>query len=78
MNAWSRRRGPAGVTEGPRAPSMSAARIGADLPQLLDPATRLLDGDLDYATALADHRDELARCRGGDRSMMWSIDNALS
>ncbi|QUQ64867.1 hypothetical protein [Kutzneria sp. CA-103260] len=63
--------------EGPRAPSMSAARIRADLPELLDAATLLADGDLDYAAALAGHRDRLHRCWGGDRSMMWSIDNVL-
>jgi hypothetical protein len=64
--------------EGPRTPSMSAARIRADLPELLDAATLLVDGDLDYATALAGHRDRLTRCWGGDRSMMWSIDNVLA
>jgi hypothetical protein len=64
--------------EGPRAPSMSAARIRADLPELLDAAALLVAGDLDYAAALAGHRDRLARCWGGDRSMMWSLDNVLS
>lgn len=64
--------------EGPRTPSMSAARIRADLPELLDAATLLAGGGLDYATALAGHRDRLARCWGGDRSMMWSIDNVLA
>ncbi|MBB5897725.1 hypothetical protein [Kutzneria kofuensis] len=63
--------------EGPRTPSMSAARVRADLPELLDAATLLHDGDLDYAAALAGHRDRLLRCWGGDRSMMWSIDNVL-
>jgi hypothetical protein len=64
--------------EGPRSPSMSSARIRADLPQLLDAATLLVDGKLDYAAALAGHRERLDRCWGGDRSMMWSIDNVLS
>ncbi|MFC0437892.1 hypothetical protein [Kutzneria buriramensis] len=64
--------------EGPRAPSMSAARIRADLPELLDAAALLVAGDLGYAAALAGHRDRLARCWGGDRSMMWSLDNVLS
>jgi hypothetical protein len=63
--------------EGPRAPSMSAARIRADLPELLDAAALLADGGLDYAAALAGHRERLARCWGGDRSKTWSLDNAL-
>jgi ADP-heptose:LPS heptosyltransferase len=64
--------------EGPRTPSMSAARIRADLPELLDAATLLHDGELDFPTALAGHRDRLDRCWGGDRSMMYSIDNVLA
>jgi hypothetical protein len=64
--------------EGPRAPSMSAARVRADLPELLDAATLLVDGRLDYAAALAGHRERLSAFWGGDRSMMWSIDNVLS
>ena len=63
--------------EGPRTPSMSAARIRADLPELLDAATLLHDGELSYPAALAGHRERLDRCWGGDRSMMWSIDNVL-
>jgi hypothetical protein len=60
--------------EGPRTPSMSAARIREDLPELLHGAELLLEGRLGYEDALADYFPRLLRAYGGDRSRVFSFD----
>jgi hypothetical protein len=54
--------------EGPRTPSMSAARIAEDLPELLDAASALIDGRLTYEQAHEQHWPRLLRAYHGDRS----------
>jgi hypothetical protein len=61
--------------DGPRSPSMSAARIRADLPELLDAATRLIAGEWDYPTAMADHFARMAKLAGGDTDRLFTFDN---
>jgi hypothetical protein len=60
--------------DGPRTPSMSAARIADDLPRLVDAARELVDGTLTYEQALADYFPALLAAHGGDASAIWSID----
>lgn len=60
--------------DGPRSPSMCVERISADLGQIVDGVARLVEGEWDYDTALADHFQRMLRLRGGDRSMLWSVD----
>jgi hypothetical protein len=62
--------------EGCRAPSMCRQRIVDDLEELLDAARLLLRGEYDYQRALREHFERLLRCLGGDRSRLWSIDEA--
>ncbi|MER6990313.1 hypothetical protein ABT337_10915 [Saccharopolyspora hirsuta] len=63
--------------DGPRAPSMSAARIDADLPELLDGAARLLAG-LDFDTAMRDHAARAHALFGGRRELLYSVDDLLA
>src|SRR5690606_21250781 len=63
--------------DGPRSPSMSAARIDADLPELLDGAARLLDG-LDFDTALREHATRVHTLFGGRRDLLYSVDDLLA
>jgi len=63
--------------DGPRSPSMSRARIEADLDELVDGAARLVERRWDYETALHDHATRMLRLRGGDRSQLWSLDDVL-
>lgn len=61
--------------EGPRTPSMCAARIREDLPELLDAAERLLDDRLSYEQALTDYFPRLLAAYKGDRPRVFSFDN---
>lgn len=63
--------------DGPRSPSMSAARIDADLPELLDGAARVLDG-LDFDTALREHATRVHALFGGRRDLLYSVDDLLA
>jgi hypothetical protein len=60
--------------EGPRTPSMSAARIREDLPELLDAAERLTAGRVRYEDALAAYFPRLLRAYGGDATKVFSLD----
>jgi hypothetical protein len=60
--------------DGPRTPSMSAARIRDDLPAIVEGAGELLAGTLDYDRALREHFAALLAAHGGDASRIWSID----
>lgn len=61
--------------EGPRTPSMSAARIREDLDELLDAADRLINGSLGYEQALRDYFPRLLAAYRGDRNRVFSFDN---
>ncbi|QFU92427.1 hypothetical protein [Amycolatopsis sp. YIM 10] len=68
---------PAVVTEddeGPRTPSMSRARIEADLDRIVTAAGELADGKVSYEQALRDYFPALLAAHGGDASGIWSID----
>jgi hypothetical protein len=60
--------------DGPRAPSMTRARIREDLDAIVGSARELIDGTVEYETALADYFAALLRAHGGDASAIWSID----
>jgi hypothetical protein len=62
--------------EGPRIACMSRARILADLDELLAAAGRLVRGELGYDDAMARHFPALLRAYRGDRSKLWSLDDA--
>jgi hypothetical protein len=74
---WAFDSGPALVPsddgEGPRTPSMSAARIRHDLGRLVRAAEELISGRLEYEQALEDYFRELVSARGGADGI-WSID----
>jgi hypothetical protein len=57
-----------------RADGLSAARLRADLPELLRAARQLLAGELDYEQLLADYFPRLLAAYGGDRSRLFSFD----
>jgi hypothetical protein len=61
-----------------RSPSMSRARIEADLDEIVDSTARLVERRLDYDTALRDHATKLLPLVGGDPALLWSTDNVLS
>ena len=61
--------------EGPRAPSMSRARILADLEEFLAAARLLIDQTYGYEQALQEYFERLLQRVGGDRSRVWSIDH---
>jgi hypothetical protein len=61
--------------DGPRSPSMSAARITADLDELLDGAAWLLSGTADYETAMRDHFARLVPLFDGRTDLIFSVDN---
>lgn len=61
--------------DGPRSPSMSSARIEADLDELVDGAARLLDGTLDFDTAMRDHFARLVPLFGDRTDAIFSVDN---
>lgn len=60
--------------DGPRTPSMSAARIREDLPELLAAATRLIERRISYENALRDYFPRLLAAYHGDRSKIFSFD----
>jgi hypothetical protein len=60
--------------EGARTPSMSAARIREDLPELLDAAERLIEQQLSYEDALREYFPRLLAAYHGDRSKVFSFD----
>jgi ADP-heptose:LPS heptosyltransferase len=64
--------------DGPRTPSMSRARIRADLAGIVDGAARLIERRWDYQTALTDHVRRLLAFYDGDTNKVWSIDNVLA
>ncbi|CCH31543.1 hypothetical protein ABZ816_04600 [Actinosynnema sp. NPDC047251] len=59
--------------DGPRSPSMSFARIAADLPEIVEGAARLVERRWDFDTALADHVRRAVALGLGDT--MWSVDD---
>lgn len=61
--------------DGLRSPSMSAARIDADLDELLDGAAWLLDGDADFDSSMRSHVTRLYALFGGRTDLMFSVDN---
>jgi hypothetical protein len=63
-----------GDGEGPRTPSMSAARIREDLPELLHRARLLIERRLSYEDALRDYFPRLLAAYKGDRSRVFSFD----
>jgi hypothetical protein len=60
---------------GPRAPSMTAARIRRDLPELVEAAELLLERRLTYDDALRRHFARLAEHAGENAPWMWSFDD---
>jgi hypothetical protein len=62
--------------EGPRIACMSRARVLADLDELLAAARWLVGGQLGYQDAMARHFSGLLRAYHGDRSKLWSLDDA--
>ena len=60
--------------DGPRTPSMTAARIRDDLDRIVAAAQELLDGSLTYEQSLRDYFAALLAAYGGDASAIWSID----
>jgi hypothetical protein len=61
--------------DGPRTPSMSRARIEADLLKLLEGARLLVEGRLDYDDALRAYFRRLLAAYHGDASRIFSFDN---
>ncbi len=61
--------------EGPRAPSMSIARIRDDLAELLRMSEVLIEGKLSYDDALAAYFPRLLAAYHGDRAKAFSFDN---
>jgi hypothetical protein len=60
--------------DGPRTPSMTAARIRDDLDRVVAAAGELLAGSLPYERALDEYFAALLAAHGGDASAIWSID----
>lgn len=63
------------LDEGPRSPSMCYERIVVDLDEIVDGAERLVGGGWDYDTAMRDHVGRMLALRGGDPSLLRSVDN---
>lgn len=59
---------------GPRTPSMTAARVHEDLDRIVAAAGELLDASLTYEQSLHDYFTSLLAAHGGDASAIWSID----
>ena len=64
--------------EGPRTPTMSRGRILANLDELLRATEWLVEGRLEYREALRTYFERFIRLHGGDRSMIYSIDDVHS
>ena len=62
--------------DGARTPSMTRARIEADIPRIIAAAQELLDGRLTYEQAMADYVRDLVAAHDGDPSGLWSFENA--
>lgn len=60
--------------EGERTTTMRAARIRDDLDEIVDAATRLIEGRIGYEEALAAYFPRLLACYEGDRSRIHSFD----
>jgi hypothetical protein len=60
--------------DGPRAPSMTRARIEEDLPELIEAAHLLIERKLGYEEALRRHFAALLDAYGGDASRIFSFD----
>jgi hypothetical protein len=54
---------------------MTDERVRADLPELVEAATSLIQGRLSYEDALQTHFARLAERSGGDRSWLFSLDS---
>lgn len=63
------------MDDGPRSPSMSAARVDADLGDLLDGAAWLLSGAADFDTAMRRHFARLVEVFDGRSELIYSVDN---
>jgi hypothetical protein len=61
--------------EGPRTPAMSAARLRADLPELVRASELLIERRLSYEEALAAYFPRLLAAYGGDRTRAFSFEN---
>jgi len=60
--------------DGPRTPSMTAARIHEDLDRIVGAARELIDGSLTYERSLRDYFRALLDAHGGQANQIWSID----
>ncbi len=60
--------------DGPRTPSMTAARVRDDLDRIVVAARELLDGSLTYEQSLRDYFPALVAAHGEDANAIWSID----
>lgn len=61
--------------DGPRSPSMSAARINEDLAELVEGAEWLLSGAADYDTAMRNHIARVRTLFEGRTNLIFSVDN---
>lgn len=61
--------------EGPRTPTMSRARILADLDELLEATQLLAEGRLGYREALQSYFERFVSLHGGDTSGIYTIDD---
>jgi hypothetical protein len=61
--------------DGLRSPSMSAARVDADLAELLDGAAWLLGDQADYETAMRNHFARAGELYQGRTDLIFSVDN---
>lgn len=61
--------------EGRRSLSLSADRIEADLEEIVEAATALVERRLTYEDAMRSHFHRLLRFHGGDANRIWSIDD---
>ena len=64
--------------EGPRAWAMSARRIREDLDELVEAAALLVENRLTYDEALATYVPRLLEAYRGDRSQLYSFEDALA
>jgi hypothetical protein len=63
------------IDDGPRSPSISAARMESDVDELVDAAERLVNGTWDYDAAMADHVARLNTMYSGRTELMFSVEN---
>lgn len=61
--------------DGPRSPSMCYDRIHADLGEIVEGASRLIERRWPYETAMKDHFRRMWELRRHDPAMIWSIDS---